>query len=185
MDEYFKALYPETKRALDSLLSEFGATLPVDFSLRILRISSLYMDFYRAVSKSTYVTYESSPYIVKLFDTIISQVHQGRSINDIRESLAWLTNRLEALSTQPPNLKVKEAPIITRVRVVESKDGRDGGENDVMAVFPRNEGSGITLERDCRVDVEIEGVWHKIWELRISSRFVPTDLTGHRLRGGD
>jgi hypothetical protein len=65
---------------------------------------------------------------------------------------------------------------ISRVRIVESKNGRDGGENEVLATFPRNEGSGITIERDCRVDVEIDGKWHKIWELRISSRYVKCDV---------
>mgnify|MGYP003394968228 FL=1 len=66
---------------------------------------------------------------------------------------------------------------INRVRIVESKNGRDGGENEVLATFPYNEGSGITIERDCRVDVEIDGEWHKIWELRISSRYVKCDMT--------
>lgn len=65
---------------------------------------------------------------------------------------------------------------ISRVRIVESKNGRDGGENEVLATFPYNEGSGITIERDCRVDVEIDGKWHKIWELRISSKYVKCDV---------
>ena len=65
---------------------------------------------------------------------------------------------------------------ISRVRIVESKNGRDGGENEVLATFPRNEGSGIIIERDCRVDVEIDGEWRKIWELRISSRYVKCDV---------
>lgn len=65
---------------------------------------------------------------------------------------------------------------ISRVRIVESKNGRDGGENDVLATFPYNEGSGITIERDCRVDVEIDGKWRKIWELRISSKYVKCDV---------
>jgi hypothetical protein len=67
---------------------------------------------------------------------------------------------------------------ITAVRIVGSKNGRDGGEHEVLAKYPRNEGSGITMERDCRVDVEIDGKWRKIWELRISSRYRRHDLDG-------
>lgn len=72
-------------------------------------------------------------------------------------------------------IKINEIKI-SRVRIVESKNGRDGGENDVLATFPKNEGSGITIEKDCRVDVEIGGKWHKIWEIRISSKFQRCDI---------
>lgn len=68
---------------------------------------------------------------------------------------------------------------ITAVRIVESRDGRDGGESDILAKYPRNEGSGITIERDCSVDMEIDGKWHKIWELMISSRYRRYDLEGN------
>ena len=64
---------------------------------------------------------------------------------------------------------------ISRVRIVKMRNGRDGGEEDVLATYSFNEGSGITIEGDCGVDVEIDGKWHKIWELRISSRYVRCD----------
>lgn len=77
------------------------------------------------------------------------------------------------------NIAEDMAGKITAVRIVESKNGRDGGEHEVLAKYPRNEGSGITIERDCRIDVELDGEWHKIWELRISSRYRRHDLEGH------
>lgn len=74
------------------------------------------------------------------------------------------------------NDKYTKGTKISRVRIVASRNGRDGGEDDVLATFPRNKGSGITIEGDCRLDVEIGGEWHKIWELRISSRYKRCDV---------
>jgi hypothetical protein len=65
----------------------------------------------------------------------------------------------------------RKAKKMTAIRIVELK--KDG---DVLAKYPHNEGSGITIEGDCKVEVEINGSWHKIWELRISSRYVKCDV---------
>ncbi len=63
---------------------------------------------------------------------------------------------------------------ITGVRFVEIDV--HGEATRVLAKYPHNEGSGITIEGDCGVEVEIDGKWHKIWELRISSRYVKCDV---------
>ena len=106
---------------------------------------------------------------------IIPKKLEERQKRDLKDHII---KKDRAIKTKKADKKVAVAEKIkiNRVRIVESKNGRDGGENEVLATFPRNEGSGITIERDCRVDVEIDGKWHKIWELRISSKYQRCDM---------
>lgn len=86
---------------------------------------------------------------------------------------------------------IRKQGVIKTEKVIESDDKKITGvrfaETDiygkaakVLAKYPRNEGSGVTIERDCAVEVEIDGNWHKLWEVRISSRYVKCDVgSGH------
>lgn len=57
---------------------------------------------------------------------------------------------------------------ITAVRVSEMHE--TGKSGDVMAMYPHNKGSGIILEKGCKVEAEIDGKWETLWEVRISNR---------------
>lgn len=57
---------------------------------------------------------------------------------------------------------------IESVRLVEG----EGKEEHVLAQYPSNSGSGIILDKDSKIEIKINGNWEKLWELKISSRFV-------------
>lgn len=64
---------------------------------------------------------------------------------------------------------------ITAVRLLEMDvAGRSG---DVLAKFPHNKGSGVILEKDCKIEAEIDGKWETLWEARISNnlKYGPED----------
>lgn len=61
---------------------------------------------------------------------------------------------------------------ITDVRFVEG----EGKEERVLAHYPFNEGSGIVIDKYCKVEVKINGEWKKLWDIMISSRFVKCDV---------
>jgi hypothetical protein len=116
--------------------------------------------------------YQSLGYKDYWFNNLLS----GKYIIE-KKSVYYITSEFieRCYNSSPVSVKKVDngqvAGKITAVRIVESKDGRDGGENEVMAKYPRNEGSGIIIEKDCRIDVEQDGEWHKIWELKVSSRY--------------
>lgn len=78
--------------------------------------------------------------------------------------------------TRGTNMKVteNEEKKITGVRFVEIDVHGEAAK--VLAKYPKNEGSGIIIDRDSAIEVEIDGQWHKIWEIRISSRYVKCDM---------
>ena len=58
-------------------------------------------------------------------------------------------------------------PVITGVRIKEVfVDEKRKIQKRIMAKYPHNEGSGMTLIKSIYdVEVEINGEWKKIWEL--------------------
>lgn len=64
---------------------------------------------------------------------------------------------------------------ITAVRLSEM-DGA-GRNVRVLAQFPRNKGSCVILDKDCKVEIEIDGEWETLWEARISNnvKYGPED----------
>lgn len=64
---------------------------------------------------------------------------------------------------------------ITAVRLSEMYE--TGKSGDVLAKYPNNKGSGVILEKDCKIEAEIDGKWETLWEARISNniKYGPKD----------
>lgn len=65
---------------------------------------------------------------------------------------------------------------ITAVRISEMYE--TGKNGDVLAKYPHNKGSGIILEKGCKVEAEMDGKWETLWEVRISNnlKFGPKNV---------
>lgn len=64
---------------------------------------------------------------------------------------------------------------ITSVRLSEMYD--TGKSGNVLAEYPSNKGSGVILERGCKVEAKINGKWETLWEARIGNnvKYGPED----------
>lgn len=56
---------------------------------------------------------------------------------------------------------------IAAVRLSEMYE--TGKSGDILAEYPNNKGSGVILNKGCKVEAKINGKWDTLWEVRISN----------------
>jgi len=84
----------ETKIALESLLTEFGFTLPSRFLDRMINIGRSFVH----ISTVNGIWYEGRSYIFDSIETIIYHSGHGSSIEELRDEMRWLIDHLHMLN---------------------------------------------------------------------------------------